>query len=161
MKRHRALHRLSWGHHHGLVLVRRLRWNLQSPAREYTPLPDLVDALLHVWDDDLLPHFAAEEAILIPVSERWFGPQDIFTPRIRTEHQSFHSIVARITATRSDPATCVPLLQQFGDMLDAHIRFEEREWFEALQEVLDAETLATIDAALAARLPSARGGAVT
>ena len=161
MKRHRALHRLSWGHHHGLVLVRRLRWNLQSPAREYTPLPDLVDALLHVWDDDLLPHFAAEEAILIPLSERLLGPQDVFIARIRTEHQTLHRLVARIIATRSDPVTCVPLLQQFGELLEAHIRFEEREWFEALQEVLDAETLAMIDADLTARLPSARGGAVT
>jgi hypothetical protein len=144
-----------------LVLVRRLRWNLQRPVREYTPLPDLVDALLHVWDDDLLPHFAAEEAILIPLSKRLLGPQDVFIARILTEHQTFHSLVARITATRSDPVTCVPLLQQFGDLLEAHIRFEEREWFEALQGVLDGETLAMIDADLTVRLPSARGGAVT
>jgi hypothetical protein len=74
------------------------------------------------------------------------------------EHQTFRGLVDQITSTRSAPPTCVPLLQQFGDTLEAHIRFEEREWFEALQEVFDADTFAAIDAALRARLPSARGG---
>jgi hemerythrin-like domain-containing protein len=159
MKRHQAFHRLSWGHHHGLVLARRLRWNLQDPPRQHTSLPDLVDALLHTWANELQPHFAAEEEFLIPLSERLLGPRDMFSTRILVEHQTFRRLVDQISAARVDPPTCVPLLQQFGNMLEVHIRFEEREWFEALQGVLDAETFATIDAALTAHLPSPRGGA--
>jgi hemerythrin-like domain-containing protein len=159
MKRHRALHHLTWGHHHSLVLVRRLRWNLQDPPREHPPLPDLVDAVLHVWTGDLLPHIAAEEDILIPWTERLLGSTDVFSPRILTEHQTFHRLVAQIIETRSDPTSCIPLLRQFGELLERHIRFEERQWFETLQKVLDAAALATLDADLRARLPSARSGA--
>jgi hypothetical protein len=104
------------------------------------------------------PRRCASSYAVIPLSERLLGPRDVFSTRILGEHQTFRRLVEHITTTRADPPNCVPSLQQFGELLETHIRFEEREWFEALQDVLDAETFTTIDAALTARLPSARGG---
>jgi hemerythrin-like domain-containing protein len=60
-----------------------------------------------------------------------------------------------VTAAGDDEAALAPALAAFADLLEAHVRCEERELFEVVPDVLahgDAERLeAAIRAALGAR----------
>ena len=48
-----------------------------------------------------------------------------------------------------------PLLTAFGAVLKAHIRFEERVWFDALQDALGKRRLEALHERMHARLPDA------
>ncbi len=58
MKRYPALVRLSWDHHHGLVLARRIEKELPGASDEQAA--ELYADLVRFWAAGLLPHFRAE-----------------------------------------------------------------------------------------------------
>lgn len=115
MRRDSRLHRLSTEHHHSLVFVRNLRRGLDP--RE----------LARVVDEILLPHFLIEERLLLPALAR-AGRADL-AARALDEH-------SEIRLARTDPA-------RLADLLEAHIRFEERELFPAC-EALIADVLSAL-----------------
>ena len=51
--------------------------------------------------------------------------------RTLNEHDEMRRLAARLN--EADPAT----LERFGELLGAHVRFEERELFEATQALLE------------------------
>ncbi|MEZ5977181.1 MAG: hemerythrin domain-containing protein [Planctomycetota bacterium] len=143
MKRDPRLRDLSEDHHHGLVLARVARraahgegglcvataW--RRVAREFAA--------------ELEPHFEIEERLLVPALRR-VGATD-FAGGVEADHAALRALVARAdSATRED-------LAAFGDRLERHVRYEEREVFEFAQERLDAAELEAIAAATARRPP--------
>lgn len=137
MKRDPNLRDLSEDHHHGLVLARRCRRAAKSGA---------ADAVAAAWADarlrferELAPHFAAEEAALLPALIT-AGEGEVAN-RIATEHGTLRAFVAR----NADVGAIA--LGAFGTLLHDHIRYEERVAFERAQLVLDADALAAIRAA--------------
>jgi hypothetical protein len=109
MKRDPRLHQLSSEHHHGLVFVRNLRRGL--PPHE----------IAREIDEVLAPHFLVEERVLLPALMR-AGRADLVA-RALDDH-------ADIRAARNDPA-------HLADLLEAHIRFEERVMFPACEALGD------------------------
>lgn len=116
MKRDPRLRRLSFDHHHALVLARRA-------ARGDVSLDDVRYALEH----ELTPHFAVEEQTLIPALARAGAPE--LADQARLAHAQI-----RASVDVGDVAT-------FARLLTEHVRFEERELFPACEQRLTSEVL--------------------
>jgi hypothetical protein len=81
-----------------------------------------------------LPHFAIEEEAVFPV----LGAADPLVKRALAEHRR----LTRLFLAWDDPVRNLSLIE---DELDAHIRFEERVLFQAIQAVATEEQLERID----------------
>jgi len=151
MQRNPALIPLSREHLPALILAYRLRHGRSSnPAHPWPSEPTAQrSAALTFIHGDLARHFAAEEAVLLPLKVYLSdpGPSD----RVWAEHQAFWRQVQAIE--QADPEALPPLLQALGELLEAHVRFEERVWFEQLQSELTPVQLQTVMVALAEQLP--------
>lgn len=122
MKRHVALEPFSRDHNEGLIMARRLVENRPGAAEAFESL----------WASELQDHFEQEELLLGPLldAER--------ISRLRDEHAQIHQLKLGLPESTSD----------LGSMLDAHVRWEERElfpWIEThtSQDQLEALRLAT------------------
>ncbi|QDU86609.1 hypothetical protein Pla163_37600 [Planctomycetes bacterium Pla163] len=155
MKRCAELRDLSEDHHHGLVLARRCR-RAAAIGDQNVVATAWADARLR-FERELAPHFAAEEAALLPAL-RAVGASDV-ADRIASEHAALRASMAP-GADRGAGA-----LDAFGTLLHDHIRFEERVVFERAQDVLDLDALGAVRAArstapverVTCDLPMARG----
>jgi iron-sulfur cluster repair protein YtfE (RIC family) len=151
MKRDPALITLSREHLPALILAYRLRHGRSSnPAHPWPtdPVAQRSQALVFIHGD-LARHFAAEEEVLFPLKGQLSdpGPSD----RVWAEHQQFWQQVHQIEDAL--PEALPPLLKALGELLDAHVRFEERVWFEQLQRELPPEQLDSVMAKLEQHLP--------
>lgn len=136
MNRVPELRDLSDDHHTGLVLARRCR----EAGRPETELaPKLVWEEVHAaFSGHLEPHFQIEEQHLLPALEV-IGESSL-ADRIRQDH-------AELRALLQSEAPNEELVQRFGQLLEAHIRYEEREVFEETQHRLPARSLQAIASA--------------
>jgi hemerythrin-like domain-containing protein len=82
---------------------------------------------------DLARHFADEEAYLFTQ----LSPTDPMRLRAEQEHAEMRSLVDTIRRNGNDTDS----LFAFAKLLEAHIRFEERELFARLQESLSSGQL--------------------
>ncbi len=125
MKRHPLLIPLSQDHHHSLAMCARI---LRDPAADHR-----ADFLGH--RSDLLTHFAEEERLFAP----WWGK--LAQPVLQHRFESDHALLRQMLAA---PELGNPVwLKTFAETLRGHARFEERELFQALQEVLPEDGEAT------------------
>lgn len=107
MKRDFRLHALSGEHHHALVLARRARRGMSVAELRYE-------------FQTIEEHFAKEERILLPALTR-AGRADL-AARTLDEHSDIRHAL-------SDPL-------KFAELLEAHVRFEERILFPACEELI-------------------------
>ena len=63
----------------------------------------------------------------------------IMTERTRADHDALRELAQRVSAR--DFASLGP----FGDLLDAHVRFEERELFNVAEAILSPQELAEVE----------------
>jgi hemerythrin-like domain-containing protein len=134
MKRHPSLVRLSREHHPALVLANRA---CRLGAAGGEPAMAMTAEVARALADELDPHFRIEEDGLLPALA--LAGQTALVERTLAEHEALRALAAGIAA--GDPAG----LGRFGELLEAHVRFEERELFPTAETVLSAETLAGID----------------
>lgn len=130
MKRHPELLELSREHHTALSLVQRGRQAVAS--RDAAALENVAQELERRFRDDLEPHFQEEETGWLPSLAA--GGQAVLVNRTLAEHADLRRLAAALTA---DPATT----GLFCELLHAHVRFEERELFPALESYLPAAPL--------------------
>lgn len=123
MKRSAALLQLSREHHTALSLALRIAKAADDAAR--APLMRRVPELFAA---ELDPHFQEEEARLLPQLAA-AGETDL-VERTLAEHVEMRAQVARIAAGEADA------LAVFGRLLQAHVRFEERELFVVAEQRL-------------------------
>jgi hemerythrin-like domain-containing protein len=136
MKRVPELRGLSDDHHTGLVLARRCK---QVGGSNSELAPELVwSQVLEAFSSHLDPHFQIEERHLLPALES-IGEASLAS-RIREDHRA-------LRALRASEAASPGVIHRFGELLEAHIRFEERQVFESTQDRLPARALADIAAA--------------
>jgi hemerythrin len=132
IKRHPAIVSFSKDHHFGLLLVWKIRQGLSRQAE-----PERIsNYALFFFKEDLEQHFKDEEALLfcrLPVD-------DDLRKQAEADHQAINDLVASIGKDKTD----IDLLKSFADLLEKHIRFEERELFNHLQENISGEGLEEI-----------------
>ena len=145
MKRHPALIPLSHDHHHGLVMALRLKKGGPASPNDNWPTDraQQVESLLVFANNELLPHFEIEEQHLLGCTEGCEELED----RLKADHAAIRQMLAELETMPPDETT--ELLQGLGAKLEAHIRFEEREYFPRLQELLGDEGLTQLAARLA------------
>ena len=135
MKRLAGLRDLSDDHHAGLVLARRCRQLARADD-----VAEFWSELRAAFSRQLAPHFRIEEEALLPALEA-IGEATLAL-RIRDEHRALRALEASGAPSLAD-------VQRFGALLEAHIRFEEREVFEPTQHRLPEGALEAIRACAA------------
>lgn len=137
MKRSPELAGLSRDHHQALsvaLLLRRASSSDQSTA---------VERFSAYFDAHGADHFDVEEELLGPALGRSPIGATQFD-RMLSEHARLRELGA--AATAPEPAT--DTLRELGEMLAAHVRFEEREVFPFLEDELTGAELAELGRAL-------------
>jgi hypothetical protein len=149
MKRAPELVPLSWDHHHGLVLARRIAAEVDGP-------PDAVGALysdlLAFWSAGLLPHFRVEGECLLARLLRHLGEGAPEVQRVLDDHLGLAGLVATMRDT-DDLESRRTALRGFGERLFEHIRWEEDVLFQRTQESLDAAEMAALGKDIRAYVP--------
>ncbi|HSK12482.1 MAG TPA: hemerythrin domain-containing protein [Phnomibacter sp.] len=133
IRRHAALVSYSREHHHGLLLVWKIR---MGHKKEVAPVR-IAGLVVWSFENDLAGHFRDEEVFLAP----HLPNGDPLLQRLQEEHAALRELVDEIDA---DP-TSYELQAIFADKLELHIRFEERELFNYLQEHLSADALKELE----------------
>jgi hemerythrin-like domain-containing protein len=138
MKRAPALVRLSWDHHHGLVMA--LRIGRELPGATDEGVDALYGDLVRLWAAGLLPHFRAEGECLLARLVRHTGSEDERIQRTGRDHLALEALIVDM---RDDPDRTRrrDSLARFGVLLREHIRWEEAVLFEAAQHLMSAHEL--------------------
>lgn len=136
MKRREELHGLSDDHHTALVVAFRCR--RAGAGQGDLSAEEAWRQALRLASNQLVNHFRVEEEILLPALEE-LGEGEM-ARRIAAEHRQLEDLLT-VEEAAADAVTA------FGELLDQHIRFEERVVFEQTQDrlprsVLDAIALA-------------------
>lgn len=122
MKRSPALVALSREHHTALVWAKRAQRGASGDPQT------LVAQLVAAFDREMEPHFQTEEKDLLPAL-RACGQHDL-VDRTLADHLSLRDEVDHIRAGDTDA------VEAFGKLLEAHVRFEERELFPVAEKLL-------------------------
>lgn len=132
MKRHKSLQSLSQEHHHGLMLAQLIK----SGSPEYKGLPNTVEGkvqhTIKFFEENLVPHFNKEEKILFTISKNKNAEIDRLINELIFQHKAIYSLVNKLRKS-SEPKI---ELNELGMLLESHIRKEERELFQGIQNVL-------------------------
>lgn len=140
MKRHPALIPLSHDHHHGLILAQLCK----KGSPEYKNLPKTTEEkrtyAINFYNTELTTHFREEEEILFPVVKGKDAEADSLIDEIISEHRKLEKLVKELEST-GEPED---KLDEFGNLLEQHIRKEERVLFQDIQKLLTEDELDTI-----------------
>ncbi len=129
LKRVPELQPFSREHHHGLVFCRNIGKGLirQIASERIQNYAD------HFYLNNLVNHFDDEEKFIFPI----LGPDHELIKQALNEHGLIHRLFKEPSCTAS--------VTRIKDVLDAHIRFEERVLFPEIQKVATSEQLRTIE----------------
>jgi len=136
MLRDKNLVPLSRQHQHALALCVRIE--------RASPIPE---SDLAAWQGEIAQHFraeigihfAAEEQFVFPRARR-FAELNLLVEELLSEHAWLRERFARAEAESMSAAEVV----EFAQRLSTHIRKEERQLFERLQEVMNERELAAL-----------------
>jgi iron-sulfur cluster repair protein YtfE (RIC family) len=144
MRRHKSIVNLSRDHHQGLILAQLIKKN----APRYNNLPHTlegkVEYTLNAFRMDLLPHFKKEEEILFPFVKGIDNELGEVINQLLNEHKKITDLIIKLKKNNNKE----DILDELGNLLTQHIRKEERELFEKVQEILTDEELENLDALL-------------
>jgi hypothetical protein len=138
MKRHAALHPLSHDHQNALARALRLRRvrDGDAAARDAERRSFVAFA-----NERLTPHFREEERLVARAVQ--LAPAvpalEVARARLLDEHERLRAGIAALDEAKDAPDGGD--LHALGELLTAHVRFEERELFELLQREFDGDTL--------------------
>lgn len=128
-KRHPSLIPLSHDHHHGLVLAFRLREGLPRNRKPSESPHEQAEDTVCFFHDNLVAHFQAEEEVLFPAIRARVPQAIALLDTLIAEHATIRSSVEQLSRIASNDPSLPTLLKSFGDVLERHIRCEERELF--------------------------------
>jgi hemerythrin-like domain-containing protein len=138
VKRHSALIPLSHDHHHGLSEARRLR---EAPDEDDATRQASVERFLRFYSDETMGHFRLEEERVLPLLTDCGDPAETLVIRALLEHQRIRSMAAKVGAAHATGDADRSLMRQLAELLEHHIRFEERQLFPYLEETTPSSTL--------------------
>ena len=137
MKRSRELTPLSHDHHQALFVAMKLKRAEDESAAA---------AFLDFFDSHGNLHFRIEEEILLPAwIEHDTGADSEQAARVLREHLE---IRGRARLMRAGAAS-LEQVRELGDLLERHVRFEERELFPAIESGIEGPALADVGGEIA------------
>ncbi len=135
IERHPALQPLSRDHYGGLVQARHL---VQAADADDVARRKAVAEFVDAWDREIAEHFHDEQCLLEPLME----PAD--RERLRAEHESLTDLAEQARSLRRTIDPDAAVLRALGERLEAHIRWEERELFNRVQQRASEPELAEL-----------------
>jgi hemerythrin-like domain-containing protein len=131
IKRSVQLQPLSREHHEGLLFV----WKIRQGLNNNTPIEQLEAYTRWYWKHHIKPHFFQEEKVLLsymPLSHPLIH-------RVKEDHDYIGELILSIDkeADRHD-------FISLANLIEKHIRFEERDFFQYLEEHLSEKQLTEI-----------------
>lgn len=138
MKRSEALQPLSRDHHQALKAALGLK--------RASEIEEAGRSFLAFWDGHGQQHFRVEEEVLLPLWADHGPHDDPAVARVLTDHVAIRRDVSRLRRGELG----LDGLHVLGEMLDRHVRFEERELFPLIERTLDDSGLAELTAAVLA-----------
>jgi iron-sulfur cluster repair protein YtfE (RIC family) len=136
MLRDKNLIPLSRQHQHALAVC--VRVERASPITE-SDMPAWRSEIAQIFQEEISVHFAAEEAILFPAARRFPGLVAL-VEELFGEHALLRNYFSRAEAG----ALTGVELRVFAETLSGHIRKEERQLFERMQEAMSPGELADL-----------------
>ena len=136
MKRDKNLVALSRDHHHGLLLG----WKIRQGLKHNVNAGLIAEYIMYFSEAALFPHFAEEEQQILT----FLNDDDSLKLKTLDDHREIATMIKSININGDDPENFLLIASR----LDDHIRFEERVLFPYLQEVLSADQLNAIGAAI-------------
>lgn len=126
MKRSPALQPLSREHHTALTLAKACERAAQSCDEGL--VAETCRRVLRAFSDELEPHFRIEEHLLLPLL---CGVENqLLAERTLADHQRLRALLDNLRQNDREA------LGSFGKCLSAHVRFEERELFPTVENLL-------------------------
>lgn len=154
--RHPSLVSLSHDHHHGLALALRCRKQALGQIKPMgaAGLRQRAEEFLEFYGENLVCHFRAEEEVLFP-SLRSSVPQcAALIDELLRQHDRLRRAMPQLEAGTG----LAKLIFDLGDLLEAHIRKEERELFPLFEKHVEPAEAETIGAELKKILESRNSG---
>ncbi len=131
IKRSVHLQPLSREHHDGLLFV----WKIRQAINNHADIEKMKALTAWYWKNHIKPHFNQEEKVLLP----FFPPFDPMAVRIKEEHDYIRELIIAI-----DREPVIHDFIQLCNLIESHIRFEEREFFVALEQNVSEQELSDI-----------------
>lgn len=147
MLRNKNLVPLSHQHQHALALCVRIDRAVQAGNVD---LRSWQLEIRQIFEQEISIHFDAEEKLLFPPAARFSELRDL-TQELLREHGQLRDYFAQAAANTLDTGQ----LHAFASRLAAHIRKEERQLFERMQQLMPAIELKALGEALEKVLASA------
>lgn len=132
ISRHESLAPFSRDHYSGLVIARHLS---KAAADDAVARRKAVAEFCDAWAKDISVHFEDEERLLLK------HMTDDDRRRLLSDHEQLRRLAAEVQQVRRSTDPDPYLLERISQLLERHIRWEERELFQRLQSQLDEPTL--------------------
>jgi hemerythrin-like domain-containing protein len=138
--RDKSLIPLSHQHQHALALCVRIDRAVQAGNADVRAFEA---EIWQIFEQEIQFHFQAEETVIFPAAERFRALQSLVI-ELMAEHAALRGFFERARKHEFDAS----MLQKFVDLLSNHIRKEERQLFEQIQQLMSPEEISTIGIAL-------------
>ena len=134
--RHPSLVPLSQDHHHGLALALRCRKQALGQLKPMgaAGLRQRAHEFLEFYRNHLVAHFRAEEEILFPLLRTSLPGSDAMLDELISQHEQLRQAASQLEAGSG----LAKLIFDLGDLLERHIRKEERELFPLFEAHIDS-----------------------
>lgn len=149
-RRHESLIPLSREHHYGLMLCLRIHRDLPLRGDDETWVRAKAAQAAQFFATDLAAHFKAEEEALFPAMRDFTGASELLS-ELLSEHRELERLAAQLGGSEVAELVASRLmaaLSEFADLLEAHIRKEERELFPLYESQVEAELAAEVGRAV-------------
>ena len=131
IKRNENIVKLSREHHTTLLFCWKIRNGLKNEAEPRR----IIKYVQYFRDQHMLPHFQQEEEIL-------FAPvKDQMVQKALDDHKN---ILQQVELLEKDGTDIESKLIHLADTVDNHVRYEERQLFPHLEEILSMDQLVAI-----------------
>lgn len=139
--RHASLVPLSQDHHHGLALALRCRKQSLGQIKPMGAdgLLERTKEFLAFYASNLILHFRAEEEVLFPLLRSVVPASGEMIDELVRNHAQIHAAIPQLEAGTG----LAKLIFDLGDLLERHIRKEERELFPLFEQHVEGENAET------------------
>ena len=139
--RHASLIPLSQDHHHGLALALRCRKQALGQVKPMGSegLRERAKEFLDFYASNLVPHFKAEEEVLFPLLRSTVPSCEEIINELIQNHAEIHRAIPQL----QEGINLGKLIFDLGDLLERHIRKEERELFSLFEQSVEDEKAET------------------
>ncbi len=142
IKRHPRLAPLSREHHKGLILAQLLKRDVPDYKNMPTEPGDKLAYAEQQFRDILEGHFRREEEELLPRVQLFDQTLTVMAGKILEEHQLLRRMLIDARPLEGEPLA--QQLDELGRTLERHIRYEERQFFARIQELVPDSVLESL-----------------